>query len=58
MLPDWSILLVTFFFLFWSSFDILQNDRLITNVTMTESIKEQIIPVAKYGAVMQVESVK
>ena len=47
-----------FFFLFWSSFDILQNNRLITDVTMTESSEEQIIPVAKYGIAIQFEFVE
>ena len=47
-----------FFFLFWSSFDILQNNRLITDVTMTESSEEQIIPVAKYGITIQFEFVE
>ena len=51
-------MLATFFFLFCSSFGILQNSRLLTNVTMTESIEEQIIPVAKYGKVIQFEFVE
>ena len=49
---------VAFFFLFRSSFDILQNNRLITDVTMTESTEEQIIPAAKYGRAIQFEFVE
>ena len=58
MMPDLFLMLATFFFLFWSSLDILQNNRLIANITMTESSEEQIIPVAKYGTVIQFEFVE
>ena len=49
---------VAFFFLFRSSFDIIQNNRLITYVTMTESIEEHIIPGAEYGIGIQFEFVE
>ena len=42
----------------WSSFDIIQNNRLITNITMAESSEEQIIPVAMYGIAIQLEFVE
>ena len=49
---------VAFSFLLWSSFVISPNNRLNTDVTMTKSTEEQIIPAAKYGIAIQFEFVE